>query len=553
MGTRAALTSARRRALLLAGACAPLAACAPSASEPRWTGGWVGADAALGHRMRDPAALLARAPGVRRRATVLVVGGGIAGLGAARALVRAGIDDVHLLELEGNAGGNSRGHVIDGLACPLGAHYLPLPGPAATEVIELLEALGLRNTENGVPVYDERTLCHSPQERLWLDGAWYEGFLPPIDALPAAERTAALADYQRFHAAVERLGAGDGFVIPTARARWGDVQAALDGTTFAQWLDAEGLHAPALRWYLDYCCRDDYGAGAAQVSAWAGIHYFASRHGFRAPGGDGPEERDGVLTWPEGNAWLARRLAAPLKEQLHTGRLALRVEEGRHEVTVDAWDAATQQVERWTATHVILALPLFIAARLVVSPSPALVAAAAATRHAPWLVANLHVARALDDRPGAAPAWDNVAYGSPTLGYVDATHQSLLPYAGATVLTAYWALGGDDAAQLAVQRKRLLDASWRAWAEAVLADLAPLHPDLPAKVTRIDLMRYGHAMSVPVPGLRGSPALAALAATPGRVQHAHADLSAYSIFEEALYHGTRAARTVVEGLRAAVA
>ena len=57
--------------------------------------------------------------------------------------------------------------------------------------------------------------------------------------------------------------------------------------TFAAWLDARRpAPTPHLRWYLDYCCRDDYGAGAAQVSAWAGLHYFASRHGFHAPGDD---------------------------------------------------------------------------------------------------------------------------------------------------------------------------------------------------------------------------------------------------------------------------
>ena len=98
-----------------------------------------------------------------------------------------------------------------------------------------------------------------------------------------------------------------------------------------------------MRWYLDYCCRDDYGAGSAEVSAWAGLHYFASRHGFRAPGDEarGGEGSEGVLTWPEGNAWLAERLAAPLGERLQRGRVVLAVDEGRHEVAVDAWNAAT--------------------------------------------------------------------------------------------------------------------------------------------------------------------------------------------------------------------
>jgi len=62
-------------------------------------------------------------------------------------------------------------------------------------------------------------------------------------------------------------------------------------------------------------------------------------------------------------------------------------------------------------------------------------------------------------------------------------------------------------------------------------------------------MRYGHAMSVPVPGLRGLPALASLAAQPGPLQFAHADLSAYSVLEEAFTHGDRAGRAVVAWLR----
>ena len=49
-------------------------------------------------------------------------------------------------------------------------------------------------------------------------------------------------------------------------------------------------------------------------------------------------------------------------------------------------------------------------------------------------------------------------------------------------------------------------------------------------------------MSIPSPGLRSSAALQALAASSGRVHFAHTDLSAYSIFEEALYLGTRAGR-----------
>ena len=541
-----------RRGVLAAGSAAALGwltGCERRA--PAFEGGWVGASVERGHLLKSgpPAGKSgsAAAPDATRRAGAIVVGGGIAGLAAARALIRAGVDDVRLLELEDRAGGNSRGHVLGGMRCPLGAHYLPTPGPGATEVIELLEELGVRKTVQGRPAYDERMLCHSPQERLFIDGAWREGLLPPIEALPAEERAPTLAAYRAFAAAVAEVGGAGAFEIPTARSRWTPALAELDAVTFAAWLDGRGLVAPALRWYLDYCCRDDYGAGAAQVSAWAGLHYFASRHGFDAPGeGEGgapaADAGDGVLTWPEGNAWLAERLAAPLGERLLAGRVALRIREGRDAVEIDAWNAAAGAAERWSAPRVVVATPLFVAARLLESPPAALPVAVAAMRHAPWLVANLQLDAALDDRPGAPPSWDNVPYGSAALGYVDAMHQSTRPVAGPTVLTAYWALGGQTAAELAEQRARLLSEDWRPWADRVVADLATMHPDLPGKVRRVELMRYGHAMSIPLPGLRGSAALQALAAPQKRVQFGHADLSAYSVFEEAFFQGTQAGR-----------
>ena len=146
-------------------------------------------------------------------------------------------------------------------------------------------------------------------------------------------------------------------------------------------------------------------------------------------------------------------------------------------------------------------------------------------------MANLRLDVPLTDRPGAPPSWDNVLYRSPGLGYVDAQHQSLNPVRGATVLSAYWAL---DAAQ----RRALLEQPWSTWAQRVIDDLAAAHPDLPRKLKRAELMRYGHAMSVPVPGLRGSASLRALSEPqPGRVHFSHSDLTGYSVFEEAFTWG----------------
>ncbi|MBQ1761889.1 MAG: FAD-dependent oxidoreductase [Aquincola sp.] len=538
MGPRAPALTRRRllRGMASAIALPGLGACNPAdPGGTGWSGGWVGASAERGHRLRQMSAIT-QADGPLRRAQVLVLGGGIAGLATARALLQQGVADVHLLELEDEAGGNSRGHAMGGMACPLGAHYLPLPGPAAPELQQWLDELGLARQQAGRTVYDERHLCHSPQERLFIDGAWVEGLLPPAEA-----GSATLAQYRQFAQTVRQAQRELGFAMPTLGSTWTAAHAALDAQTFAAWLAAQGLRDERLRSYLDYCCRDDYGAGLGSVSAWAGLHYFASRHGFHAPGEEA--EPEPVLTWPEGNAWLARRLAQPLgADRLHTGCLALQVQAGRHAVTVQAWNVRTDRPERWVAPHVVMAMPLFIAQRLLATPPPALAPAVATLRHAPWLVANLQLRAPLLQRIGAAPAWDNVLHGSRMLGYVDAMHQALRPEPGPTVLTAYWALPE-------AERGALLSRPWQHWAQPVVDELAAVHPDLPAQLLRVDLMRHGHAMAIPAPGVRGHPALQALgrpgAGVPGgRVHFVHADLSGYSVFEEAFTRGTRMGRAL---------
>ena len=531
MGPRALI---QRRELLALGAlgAASLAAC--DAPAPRdWSGGWVGASHARGHRLHAP--LPAAGEGPLRRHAVLVIGGGIAGLACARALAARGVDFA-LLELEDETGGNSRGHVMAGHACPLGAHYLPVPDESAAEVQQLLQELGLARHQGGRLVVDERHLCHAPQERLFIDGQWHDSLLPP------PRDAAALAQYRQFAVLVAQAQRALGFAMPSTRAPWRAGHAELDAQTFAAWLARQGITDERLRWYLDYCCRDDYGADAATVSAWAGLHYFASRHGFHPPGDDSAE-RDPVLTWPEGNAGLSRAIARPLAGQIHAGRTVLRISPGRHEVQVLAWNEQADAPERWVAQQVVMATPLFVARRLVDTPPPALTAAAATARYAPWLVANLLIDAPLLERPGTPPAWDNVAYGSRALGYVDAGHQRLSPVPGATVLTAYWALPESD-------RPALLAQDWRTWGRRVVDDITTtLHADLPARLQRVDLMRWGHAMSIPVPGVRGSAALAALRQTQGRLQFAHADLAGYSVFEEAYTWGVQAARRVA-GTRA---
>jgi hypothetical protein len=156
------------------------------------------------------------------------------------------------------------------------------------------------------------------------------------------------------------------------------------------------------------------------------------------------------------------------------------------------------------------------------------------------VVANLHLARAPRSR-GFPLAWDNVFYGSASLGYVDATHQ-LDRSEPERVWTWYLPLvGGDERAT----RARLLAEPWEHWRDLCLAELRLAHPDLDECVTRLDVWRHGHAMVKPVPGFLWGEARAAAARPVGALHFAHSDLGGLALFEEAHWAGVRAAEEVL--------
>ncbi len=500
---------------------------------------------ALGHRLRDghfPA------PSEIRQTGILIVGGGISGLSAAWKLANAAVDDFLVLEMESEAGGNSRAGQSPLVAYPWGAHYLPLPSRESTAVRELLAELGVLqgDPKAAQPTYGERYLCATPQERVYRNGLWDDGLLPQR-GLDTAERE----QQKRFHErmeAIKHTKGNDGrpaFAIPMEYSSHDPVWRKFDRIPFSQWLNDNGFTAPTLHWLANYACRDDYGMAHDQTSAWAGLHYFACRNG-KASNAD----NDTVLTAPEGNAWLARGLARGAAGRVLTDAVVWRIEEGKSTVAVDVlFGAKTVRIE---AQQLIWAAPAFVLPRVWPAMPGELKAAALAGDYAPWLTANLHLSDFPEERHGAPPAWDNVFYDSPGLGYVVATHQLIRRRLSGTVFTYYRAL--HDVAPTE-GRRLLLETPREAWAEGILAELERVHPDIRRLTTRLDIFRNGHAMRRPVPGSlwgahghKGEPygqreKLANFQSR--RMTLAHADLSGFSLFEEAQYRGVLAAERIM--------
>jgi hypothetical protein len=293
----------------------------------------------------------------------------------------------------------------------------------------------------------------------------------------------------------------------------------LDRLSMRDWMAEKRFTSPYLNWYIDYACRDDYGALASDTSAWAGVHYFASRD---------PEEK-GPLTWPEGNGWIVRQLTERLNSYIRTSSPVYAIVRDGNRLRVKT------ETAEYIAGRVIFAAPTFLAPHIVEgAPAPQ------GFVYSPWLTANLTL-----DRLPEETAWDNVIYDSPALGYVVATHMSLRSQIDRSVWTFYWALAHRPPSEM---RTLLLEKDWSYWRDAILHDLSRAHPDIRERVSHIDVMRIGHAMARPVPGFLGSESRHRFASTTGPVIYANSDLSGFSIFEEAQYRGVTAADRALFGL-----
>ena len=476
---------------------------------------------------------------------VVVLGGGLAGLCAAHRLAKRGVKRVVLLEAADAIGGNAR----SGGDCPLGAGYVPVPSRRSKlhEFAQLLKELGVTR----------RDVCRAPVERLYLraEERWQrERLHGSFDVAPFGT-SADRAEQRRFRGKIEAFATRRGrdgrfaFVLPVAACSRDPTICELDKESAADWLAAHGFRTAALRWFVDYCLRDDYGTAARDCSAWVMLHYFCARG------------RETLYTWPDGLGHVAEALAARLAKagvDVRTRAPALRcvARAGGVAVTYAAGGGAPV-LREVTAAHAVCALPRYAAAALLDSPE----AAGPPLAYAPWVVSNLRVAA-----PPAGTAWDNVAYdaaaadGAPaaygdlsraSLGFVVSTHQRRFrgncldalrrPRPAVLTLYAAFADGDPDA-----QRAALAARSREDLAAAAVAEVARSHPGAPSAVRAVDVRVLPRAMAKPAPGFleRVFGATAApRSALGGALVFAHTDMS-LPLVEEAHFWGATAADAV---------
>jgi protoporphyrinogen oxidase len=490
-----------------------------------------------GHLLRGNA--LQKVTQVTRTVDCLIVGGGAAGLSAAWRLHGAGITNFIMAELEGALGGTAQNGESEVTKYPWGAHYLPAPLSSQGPVPKLLKEMGVMVSDdaNGRPEFAEECLIHDPEERLFFKGQWYEGLY--LRAGASADDLIQLERFNQLMSGFARAKDSKGrkaFAVPIAFGSDENEFTHLDSVSMATWLQNEKFTSARLLWMVDYGCCDDYGSTSANTSAWAAIWYFAARQ-------TGDEKNEGFLSWPEGNGRLMTQLKKSLNpNQIQSSHLVFSVEENADSsVSAHVVDVKTKQVTHIKARTVILAIPRFVAARLM----PARIKADG-FNYSPWVVANIHV-NALPKGRGYPLAWDNVFYESNSLGYVVATHQMERGRASDnSVLTWYAPQFAHDAVS---ERKKMLAASAEEYRDIILSDFTRAHAHFGDSVSHVEVMRWGHAMPRPVPGFIWSEKrkLAHESGNPN-IHLAHSDLSGLALFEESNYHGVRAAENVLRVL-----
>lgn len=536
----------KRREFLAAAAAGTLTslACSPRERDFPFDGELLGTSMDLGHAARDGNM---PTPETYEPVDVVIVGGGIAGLSAAWRLEGAGFRNYRLLEMESGVGGTSRSGRNGVSAYPLAAHYVIAPTGESPAMVRLLGEAGVLEgfDAHGEPLFGEEYGVRSPEERIHSLGQWWEGLY-----LHAGESPDEMRQAQAFFSEVDRwvswrdAKGRKAFAVPRSKGSDDPEVRELDRLSIRQWLDARGLTSKRLNWLVDYACRDDYGARPETTSAWAGLYYFAARKS-----GPGEESRP-VLTWPEGNGFLVNHLLGRFQERVLTGMAVTRLlPQADQQVNVLAWNATDRSPKGFRARRVIHAGSMLMAGRVI--PELAKHRGQAFFREflsSAWIVSNL----TLRERPKEMTfplSWDNVIRDGKGLGYVVATHQALRDH-GPTVWTYYHALAGAD---IHADWEKLSILSWRDCVRFILDDLRGAHPDLERCLSRVDVMRWGHAMIRPRPGLMWNPILSQARQPFRNIHFAHSDLSGFALFEEAQDHGLRAAEEVLEGLGRPVA
>lgn len=327
-------SSLSRREILVGGAAATAAVVVGCSTDDGGDGATASDDEATGPRLTGDAGA------TEAQRTVVVIGAGLAGLTAALDLLESGWD-VTVVEAGDRVGGRVRTlrePFADGLHAEGGGESIDVDH---TDLLALVERFGL-STEDRPP-------------NKVLDGAtWFRGRRRPTASFVAEDGGAVGADYERFYAALDELGAS----IDPEHPEDADGAADLDARTMAELLDELDL-VPGARFLAETDIRSGFNADLDQLS-----QLFVAQQW--AVGEDVGDEGEEAMRIRDGNDQLPEAMAAAVVEL--GGEVVLSTP-----VTAIVHDADGVRVEAdgaaWEGAWAVVAAPFTAARRIAFDPT----------------------------------------------------------------------------------------------------------------------------------------------------------------------------------------
>ena len=439
---------------------------------------------------------------------VIVVGAGLAGLVAARQLVRAG-RNVIVIEARDRVGGRTLSTQLCGQTVDLGGQWV---GDRHTRLRTLADELGIATFPQharGKKILDYRGRLRA-----------FSSFLPPVPLHALAELGVVLARLERLARSVPL----DAPLDARHAGRW-------DRQSLADWADAH-IHTRGARDILNLAAQMLFAAEPHEISMLYFLLFAHAGGGLQRLGDikNGAQERRLI----SGAQSLSVRLAAELGSRV-------RLSEPAHAIAQDTSGVTVHTArDRIRASRVILALPPALLKRLEFMP------AVSPQR------ARLHAAM----RPGsvikciaayARPFWREAGFSGEALspdGLVRATFDDTSANGRHAALVAF--VVGDAARALA-------DAPEPERRKRVVADLVRLHGPAAASPSAYvdrnwlaDEWSAGCYVGLAAPGLLAEAATA-LRAAEGRLHFAGTETAVEHVgyLEGAIESGERAAREVL--------
>jgi protoporphyrinogen oxidase len=511
-----------------------LASCA---NKKGYTGSIINDNSSTGHLLREELNLN---PESTIEIPILIIGGGVSGLSAGYHLKKKGVTDYLILELADQVGGNSISGKNNTSAFPWAAHYLPVVNNSNSELLQFLfeHKIITGFDDQELPIYNDYYLCFDPEERLFIKGHWQDGLIPNFGVSEKEKE-----EIQRFFNLVteykKKIG-NDGkpmFEIPLDLSSQDKEFRDLDLLSFQSFLTKLNFTSPHLLWYLNYCCKDDYGSTLSDTSAYAGLHYFCAR---RAKASNA--ESSAVLTWPEGNSFLTKKLLTASSDKIKTNQLITKINIVNDRVEVIVYNTQTKTCLRYRCNQVILCTPQYVNSHIISKELTYERKFAELFEYTPWIVANITLTD-LPEHKGEPLSWDNVIFDSPSLGYVNACHQHLNTHNKNIVLTYYLPLVNGTSKET---RKQLSEKKYEEICKQIINDLEKAHPKIEEFITNIDIKLWGHGMIKPKPNfIFNEKKEIYTQPIQNKIFFAHSDLSGISVFEEAFYQGNKAAKEIL--------